>query len=172
MTSMVFMLLVIVTFANFYIFHSQSLDQKTIVVITGSSSGIGKSAALSFSNNTLFKVYATMRNPSDWTDASNPNLEVIQMDVTVEDSVNKAVKVILEKEGRIDVLINNAGYGTAGYLETVTVDEAKALFDVNVWGVVRVLQAVLPGMRRRKKGYVINISSTSGIRGTKYSTNF
>ena len=87
------------------------------------------------------------------------------MDVTLEDSVQQLVSRIIAEDGRIDVVVNNAGYGMAGCLETVTVEEAKEVFEVNVWGVVRVLQAVLPHMRHQKSGHAIQISSTCGIRG-------
>lgn len=87
------------------------------------------------------------------------------MDVTSDESVTTLVDRIIAEEGRIDVVINNAGYGMAGCLEVVTIEEAKEVFDVNVWGVVRVLQAVLPHMRKQKSGHAIQISSTSGIRG-------
>ena len=89
------------------------------------------------------------------------------MDVTSDESVAACVaKVMNDNNGRpVDIVINNAGYGVAGYLESVHINEAKDVFDVNVWGAVRVLQAVLPGMRKKGGGYVINISSTSGIRG-------
>ena len=89
------------------------------------------------------------------------------MDVTSDESVTACIsKVSKDNEGRpVDIVVNNAGYGIAGYLESVGINEAKDVFDVNVWGVVRVLQAVLPGMRKKGGGYVINISSTSGIRG-------
>jgi NADP-dependent 3-hydroxy acid dehydrogenase YdfG len=93
------------------------------------------------------------------------NIQVRQLDVTSEKSVERCVGDILREEGgRIDILINNAGYGLAGCLEAVSVAEAQKLFDVNVWGAVRVMQAVLPSMRRRRSGYIINVSSTSGIR--------
>ena len=89
------------------------------------------------------------------------------MDVTSDESVAACVaKVMNDNNGRpVDIVINNAGYGVAGYLESVHINEAKDVFDVNVWGAVRVLQALLPGMRKKGGGYVINISSTSGIRG-------
>jgi NADP-dependent 3-hydroxy acid dehydrogenase YdfG len=89
------------------------------------------------------------------------------LDVTSDESVAACVaKVMNDNNGRpVDIVINNAGYGVAGYLESVHINEAKDVFDVNVWGAVRVLQALLPGMRKKGGGYVINISSTSGIRG-------
>ncbi len=96
-----------------------------------------------------------------------PYLIPTSMDVTSDESVTACIsKVSKENDGRpVDIVINNAGYGIAGYLESVNINEAKDVFDVNVWGIVRVLQAVLPGMRKKGGGYVINISSTSGIRG-------
>jgi short chain dehydrogenase len=108
---------------------------------------------------------ATMRNPDRWEEPAQDNLAVAAMDVTSEASIESAVQQIIDTDGHIDVLINNAGYGVAGCLETVTIEEAKSIFDVNVWGVVRVLHAVLPHMRRGFSGHVINLSSTSGIRG-------
>lgn len=144
-----------------------------VVLITGCSSGIGKSAALEFARHPQFKVWATMRNPQKWALPAGletpQNLRVIGMDVTQQDSVDAAVRQIIEEDGHLDIVINNAGYGIAGALELVTVDEAKALFDVNVWGVMRVLHAVLPHMRNNavkgRGGQIINISSTSGVRG-------
>ena len=94
------------------------------------------------------------------------NIIVKPMDVTSEASVNNCVSEILEDTNNIiDIVINNAGYGIAGCLEGVSVEEAQQLFDVNVWGPVRVLQAALPYMRKRNSGHIINISSTSGVRG-------
>ena len=140
-----------------------TIEQDMIVLVTGSSSGIGKAIAVAFASESGFKVYATMRNPEKWDQPKKDNLVISAMDVTSEDSVNAAVNLVEKMEGRgIDIVVNNAGYGIIGTLETVEVSEAKDLFDVNVWGAVRVLQAVLPGMRKRKKGQVINISSTSG----------
>lgn len=139
----------------------------SIVVITGCSSGIGKALALAFANNKYknFYVYATMRDISKWDELPRDNLSLLQLDVTDDISVDEAIKTIIGKEGKIDILINNAGYGMAGVLESVTIDEAKDLFEVNVWGMVRVTQNVLPTMRLKRWGHIINISSTSGIRG-------
>ena len=107
-----------------------------------------------------------MRNPSLWEELPRSNLVLIQLDVTSEESVQSAVRTIEQTENRaIEILVNNAGYGVAGYLETVHIHEAQSLFDVNVFGPVRVVQAVLPGMRKSRQGYIINLSSTSGIRG-------
>ena len=139
----------------------------TTVLLTGCSSGIGKAAALEFAKNPKFKVWATMRNTSAWEKETVPsNVVVAQLDVTSEESIAKTVNRIIETDTKIDILVNNAGYGMVGTLETVHVEEAKKMFDVNVWGVVRVLQAVLPHMRKVLKGHIIGISSTSGIRAT------
>ena len=145
-------------------------QSKEVVLITGCSSGIGKAAAIAFAEHGDFIVYATMRSTSHWMSDELPasltdTLHVRQLDVTSTESIRVVVDEILKVEGRIDVVINNAGYGIAGCLEAVSVEEAKKVFEVNVWGVVNVLQAVLPSMRSRGRGHVINISSTSGIRG-------
>lgn len=138
-----------------------------VVLITGCSSGIGAEAALAISaHSPRFKVWATMRNPAKSTlPTDRTNLKVAALDVTKEESVQDIVRRIVAEDGAIDIVINNAGYGMAGSTEVVQLQEAQELFDVNVWGVVRVLQAVLPIMRYRRWGHIINISSTSGIRG-------
>ncbi len=149
----------------------ESTDKKIVVLITGCSSGIGLSTAEEFAKYPdRFIVWATMRKPDQSSLYSHPSygqsLFITTMDVTSEESVQQAVSTILSStSGKIDVVINNAGYGLVGCLETVHVHEAQQLFDTNVWGVVRVLQAVLPSMRAQRFGHVINISSTSGIRG-------
>ena len=146
-------------------------ERSEVVFITGCSSGIGLATSLYLANHPskVFKVYASMRNTDYWKGKGQyhdrNSLETIECDVTSSDSVNKAIDYIIKKEGSISIIINNAGYGISGCLEQVTIDEAQKLFDVNVWGAVRVLQAALPHMRKAHKGYIINISSTSGIRG-------
>jgi len=138
-----------------------------VVLITGCSTGIGASIAIDMGKQERFKVYATMRSVEKApTELKNlENVSIIPLDVTSEESIAIAVREVIEKEGKIDIVVNNAGYGLAGTLEMVSIEEAKKLFDVNVWGVVRVLHAVLPHMRKAKSGHIINISSTSGIRG-------
>eukprot|EP01036_Dinobryon_divergens_P022788 gene22787-31083_t len=106
-----------------------------------------------------------MRSISKWTESPRDNLRVAELDVTSIDSINKVIAQIISEDEKIDIVINNAGYGIAGTLEQVSIEDAKDLFDVNVWGPVRLLQAVLPYMRSRRSGHIINISSTSGIRG-------
>ena len=139
--------------------------------LIGCSSGIGLATALYLANHPskIFKVYASMRSTDYWKGRGQyhdkNSLEAIECDVTSTDSVQKAIDYIIKKEGSISIVINNAGYGVSGCLEQVTIDEAQQLFDVNVWGAVRVLQSALPHMRKAQKGYIINISSTSGIRG-------
>lgn len=146
-------------------------ERSEIVFITGCSSGIGLATALYLANHPskVFKVYASMRSTDYWKGKGQyhdkNSLETIECDVTSDDSVNKAIDYVIKKEGHISVVINNAGYGISGCLEQVSIEEAKKLFDVNVWGAIRVLQATLPHMRKVSKGYIINISSTSGIRG-------
>lgn len=136
------------------------------VLVTGGSSGIGRSTALEFAADSKFKVWVTMRSTDKWDLPPQENIVVSNMDVTSQDSVDNLVNKMIAAEGKIDIVINNAGYGVAGCLETVSIEEAKELFEVNVWGVVRVLQAVLPYMRTQASGgHLIQISSTSGIRG-------
>ena len=101
--------------------------------MTGSSSGIGKSTAIEFAKDDRFKVWATMRSTDQWDVESRDNLIIAEMDVTIGESVDALVSRIIAVEGRIDIVVNNAGYGVAGCLEVVHLEEAKQLFDVNVW---------------------------------------
>ena len=140
-----------------------------VILITGCSSGIGLAAAVHLAGHGE-KVYATMRNLNGkgklMEEASRQKADVrlMRLDVTDEASVNEAVGEIIEKEGRIDVLVNNAGYGLMGPAETVEMEQAKAEFEVNFFGLLRVTQAVLPHMRKQKSGLIINISSIAGLR--------
>ena len=137
---------------------------KKVILVTGASSGLGLACA-----NALFAkghaVYGTSRNITRIKDSS---FNAIELDVTDDASVNEAIKKIMEAEGRIDVLINNAGHGITGPLYSTPVEAAKKQFEVNFFGVVRVSSAVLPAMIERKQGLVINISSLAGLFGLPY----
>jgi short-subunit dehydrogenase len=146
-------------------FHHHPISNQVVVLVTGSSSGIGQSAVEEFAKHPQYKVWATMRNIEKSPFSNIPNVAVTSLDVTSDESVNFAVNEIIAEDGKIDVLINNAGFGLAGCLETVHIEEAKELFEVNLWGVMRVTQKVLPFMRNRRMGQIINLSSTSGLRG-------
>ena len=138
-----------------------------VVVITGCSSGFGLATALAFARRGD-RVWATMRNPADAGDlsaaveAEHLELRTLPLDVTDDASVSAAVGHILQVEGRIDVLVNNAGVAHMGAVEALNVEDAKAVFDTNVFGQVRMIQAVLPGMRERGDGVIVNVSSVSG----------
>jgi NAD(P)-dependent dehydrogenase (short-subunit alcohol dehydrogenase family) len=144
-------------------------DQK-VAVITGSSSGIGLESALLLARNG-YKTYATMRSPekdtSIKTAVQNEGLpiRVVQLDVTDESSVKNAIGHIISEVGRIDILVNNAGYGLGGALEDLSMEEIKSQYETNLFGLIRVIQAVLPTMRKQKSGRIINISSGAGLFG-------
>jgi NAD(P)-dependent dehydrogenase (short-subunit alcohol dehydrogenase family) len=97
-----------------------------------------------------------------WGEREGVKLHVVELDVTDQASIDASVKLILDKEGHIDVVVNNAGYGLVGHEESFSAEQAQALFDVNVFGVQRVNRAVLPSMRERGKGLLIHISSGLG----------
>lgn len=129
-----------------------------VVLITGASSGIGKATASLLATNG-FRVFGTSRTPD--TNLRLP-YSLLSLDVRSDASVQAAVKQILEKAGRIDVLINNAGYTQAGAIEENSLTDVQVQFDTNLFGVVRVTNAVLPSMRRQGNGRIINISSLVG----------
>ena len=132
------------------------------ILITGSSSGIGKATAQLFADKG-WNVAATMRTPSKGQDlAEHERIEVIELDVTDKASIDRAVKETLDKFGRIDVLLNNAGYGTFGPAEYAPDEEIRKLFDTHVFGVVDLSKAVLPTMRAQKSGILFNVSSIGG----------
>jgi NAD(P)-dependent dehydrogenase (short-subunit alcohol dehydrogenase family) len=113
-------------------------------------------------------TYASMRNTAkantmnDITKKENLPLKVIQLDVTDESSVRNAIDSVLEEKKRIDVLVNNAGYGLMGCVEDLSLEEIKAQFETNLFGIIRVMQAVLPTMRKQKQGIIVNVSSIAG----------
>ena len=138
------------------------------IFITGTSTGFGKLTAITLAN-AGHSVIAGMRNTKDKNaDAAKElgaveNIEVVDIDVTEDVSVNKAIEKVLTKYGKIDVLINNAAVSGFGLLEGYSIDQVRKMFDVNVYSVLRMYQAVLPSMRKEKNGLVINI--TTGASG-------
>jgi NAD(P)-dependent dehydrogenase (short-subunit alcohol dehydrogenase family) len=127
-----------------------------VVLVTGCSSGIGRATALSLGAR-RDRVYATMRTPSDLAGA-----QVLQLDVTDQASVQGAVDTVLEREGRIDVVVNNAGIGAFGPLERSSDDDWLVTFETNLFGPVRLARAALPAMRAQGEGVIVNISSVAG----------
>ena len=134
-------------------------ENQRVVLVTGASSGIGKACAMHLAAQG-FRVYATSRRPSSIAAA---NLTMLVADVNQDDSVEQTVAGILAREGRLDVVINNAGMGIAGPVENTTVEQAKAQFEVNFFGALRVCRAALPAMRSQRMGYIVNIGSIGGI---------
>ena len=132
------------------------------VLITGASSGIGKAAAALFADHG-WNVVATMRNPDDGADlAERDNVLVTRLDLLDSASIEAAVAAGLERFGAIDVLLNNAGYGAYGPLEATPMDVIRRQFDVNLFGLVETIQAVLPAMRAQRSGVIVNVSSVGG----------
>ncbi len=135
---------------------------KRVVLVTGASSGIGLAIATYLSKNG-FVVYGGSR-----TVPANDNFNTLQLDVTSDQSVAKAVQEVIDKEGRIDVLVNNAGLGSAGAIEKTPIADITKSFEVNLFGVIRVTQAVLPHMRKQQFGRIINMSTLGSTIGLPY----
>ena len=136
------------------------MPTQQVVLITGASSGVGQATARLLSQR-AYKVFGTSRNPA--IAETIPAVEMLPLDVRADDSVRACVEAVFNRFGRIDVLINNAGYELAGALEELTSEDARAQFETNFFGVVRMVNAVLPGMRRRKQGHIINVGSLAGV---------
>lgn len=144
------------------------------VLITGTSTGVGFESAILLAKNN-YKVYATMRNLEkakvlkNRIEKEDLNIEIIQLDVTDIKSIKSAVNTIIEKDKKIDVLINNAGAGFAKTTEQASEDEIRWVTEVNYLGVVFCTQAVLPIMRKQKSGQIINITSVGGLVGQPFN---
>jgi short-subunit dehydrogenase len=131
------------------------------VLITGCSSGIGHATAeLLAARN--WTVYATARRPETLADLEQKGCSTLALDVNNEESMVAAVKAVTDAHGAVGVLINNAGYSQSGAVESVPVDQARAQFETNVFGLLRMCQLVLPGMREQGWGKIVNISSMGG----------
>ena len=136
-------------------------EQSKVVLITGCSSGIGHATAevMAASGH---RVYATARRPDAIADLAQRGCRTLALDVTDEQSMRAAVATVEEAEGAVGVLVNNAGYSQSGAVETLDMDDVRRQFETNVFGLIRMCQLVLPGMRARRSGRIINVSSMGG----------
>ncbi|MEI6624377.1 MAG: SDR family NAD(P)-dependent oxidoreductase, partial [Actinomycetes bacterium] len=134
---------------------------KKVAIVTGASSGIGEASVRELMR-LGFTVYACARRVDRMAALADEGAKVLPMDVTDDSSMTAAVEQIQADEGWVSVLVNNAGYGSYGALEDVPLSEARYQFEVNVFGLARLTQLVLPGMRAQHKGRVINVSSVGG----------
>lgn len=143
------------------------MNDRKVILLTGASSGIGHEAAteLLAQGHT---VYAAARRVERMEDLAAAGAHVLSLDVTDSASISDAVNAVLSQQGRIDVLINNAGYGYLGALEGVSMEEARRQLDVNVFGLAEMTKQVLPYMRERRSGRIINISSVAGKVGIAF----
>lgn len=138
-----------------------------VALVTGSSSGIGFETSLALAREGYY-TYSTMRYVTkgntikDVAKKENLKIEILELDVNKDETIRNCVNQILKEKNRIDILVNNAGYGLFGCLEDISMEELKAQFETNFFGVVRMLQAVLPVMRKQKSGIVVNVSSVAG----------
>jgi NAD(P)-dependent dehydrogenase (short-subunit alcohol dehydrogenase family) len=152
-------------------------DVSKAVLITGCSTGIGRATAEHLAA-TGWKVYATARRPESIADLEGKVHATLALDVTDEASMEGAVKQVEEAEGAVGVLVNNAGYSRSGAVESVPMEDVRRQFETNVFGLARMCQLVLPGMRRQRYGRIVNLSSMGGrltfpgggfYHGTKYA---
>ncbi len=146
------------------------MSQEQVVLITGVSSGIGSVTAALLAKRG-FRVYGTQRNPA----GASPDAATVAplvLDVRDEDSVRSCVETILEREGRIDALVNNAGYALIGSAEETSMEEAQAIFETNFFGVLRTCKAVLPAMRRQGRGRIVNVGSILGFLPAPYMSTY
>ena len=138
-------------------------DNKTsrVVLVTGASGGIGKSIVRKLLSDG-WRVYGAARRVEKMRDIQSEGAKTLSLDVTDDESMKKAVQALISSEGRIDALVNNAGYGSYGAVEDVPISEARRQFEVNVFGLARLSQLVLPTMREQRSGTIVNISSIGG----------
>ena len=142
------------------------MTREGTALVTGASSGIGREIAVLLAK-TGFTVFGTSRTPS--SDQGERGFQMLPLDVRSDESVNACVKAILTQTGRLDVLINNAGYALVGASEETSLAEARAQLETNFFGVVRMVNAVLPAMRAQRAGRIINVSSLAGLVAIPFS---
>ena len=140
---------------------------KKVALVTGASSGIGKMIAHEL-QDAGFQVYAAARRVDHMNDLKGEGVVPVSLDLTKDDSICACVRQVLTAEGQIDVLVNNAGYGSYGAVEDVPLEEARRQFEVNLFGMARLIQLVTPAMREQRSGKIVNISSMGGKIWTKF----
>ena len=138
-----------------------------VALVTGASSGIGRMVAQEL-KSAGFKVYAAARRVDRMADLEKDGITPVALDLTKDESIVECVNAVLSKEKSIDVLVNNAGYGSYGAIEDVPLEEGRRQFDVNLFGMARLIQLVTPAMRKNHYGKIVNISSMGGKIWTKF----
>lgn len=146
---------------------SPAAESRKVILITGASSGIGKACAEHLASRG-YRVFGTCRDTADQKTATD-NIEMLSMNVDDDDSVRDAIANLLATTGRLDGVVNNAGFALMGSVEDTSIKEANAQMETNFFGVLRVCRAVLPIMRRQGSGHIINISSLAGVLGLPFS---
>lgn len=137
--------------------HKQ--QQRPVAIVTGATAGIGAATAHAL-HAAGYRVFGTYRKPEA---TKMPGVEYVVCDVTNDHAVEAAVREVLAKAGRIDLLVNNAGVGLIGAAEESSLQQARSVFEVNLFGVIRMTNAVLPAMRQQRSGRIVNISSVMGL---------
>ena len=148
--------------------EQSSTSSHPVTVVTGANSGIGRATAVLLAARG-HRVFATMRTPAKadkllaMADTAHTSVEVVALDVNDDASVRDGIAAVVAKAGPVDVLVNNAGIGYNSTVEDLDIGRAKDLFETNFWGAIRCTQAVLPSMRERRSGHIVNISSIAGL---------
>src|SRR3954470_19650516 len=135
--------------------QQQQQQTRPVAIVTAAAGGIGEASARAL-HAAGYRVFGTYRRPPT---TRSPGIEYVVCDVTSDESVKTAVSEVLSKAGRIDLLVNNAGVGLVGGAEESSLEQAKSLFDVNLFGLIRMTKAVLPTMRKQRAGRIVNLSS-------------
>jgi NAD(P)-dependent dehydrogenase (short-subunit alcohol dehydrogenase family) len=147
------------------------MPSERVILITGCSSGIGRAAALEAAARG-HRVFASARNPESLRDLESGRIRPLALDVTDAAAIREAVASVLTEAGRVDALVNNAGYGQYGAAEDVTADEWRRQFDVNLFGAIEATRAVLPAMREKRSGTIVNVSSVAGRIGIPFAAPY